>query len=285
MSDDQASILLVGVGGMLATAFEKQLQQRGLAYDAPMRDTLDLTRPQTISETVNAPYKLIINAAAYTDVDGAEEHEALAHDINATGPSHLAQRCKDIGATLVHYSTDYVFQGNASQPYPVSQARDPINAYGRTKADGERMIQTSGCKYLIIRTSWLYAPWGKNFVLTMAKLGRERDTLNVVHDQRGRPTSSEHLADASMRLIDQNQTGTFHVTDGGECTWFDFASHIIARVNPDCVVHPCTTDAFPRPAKRPAYSVLDLSRTQAAIGPMPDWRENVDKVLAAMNID
>lgn len=279
MSDTNAKVLLVGVGGMLATAFEKQFQQRGLAYDAPTLEQLDFTRPSTISEQVGSQYELVINAAAYTDVDGTEEHEKLAHEINATGPSHLAQRCKDIGAKLVHFSTDYVFNGNATEPYAVSQSRDPVNAYGRTKADGERMIQTSGCKYLIIRTSWLYAPWGKNFVLTMAKLGREKDQLKVVNDQRGRPTSAEHLAATTMRLLEREQTGTFHVTDGGECTWFDLASYVISQVNPACEVSPCSTHEFPRPAKRPAYSVLDLSDTESLLGPMPDWRTHVDQVL------
>lgn len=282
MSQEHASILLIGQGGMLATAFEKLLHKRGLPYDAPSLSQLDLTKPDSISSSLTAQYQLVINAAAYTDVDGAEEHEQLAHDINALGPSHLAQRCQETGATLLHFSTDYVFNGHATTPYTVMQPLDPINAYGRTKAEGERMIEAAGCNALIVRTSWLYAPWGKNFVLTMAKLGRDRDALNVVNDQRGRPTSAEHLANASMRLIDQNTTGIFHVTDGGECTWFDFASHIIGRVNSQCTVHPCTTDAFPRPAKRPAYSVLDLTETEVAIGPMPHWQENVDAVLAAM---
>ena len=278
-----AAILLIGVGGMLATAFEQLLQARQMAYDAPALDTFDLTKPNTIVDQLTGQYKLVINAAAYTDVDGCEKHETLAHAINATGPSHLAQRCKEVGATLVHFSTDYVFNGTASEPYPVSQARDPVNAYGHTKAVGERLIQTSGCRYLIIRTSWLYAPWGKNFVLTMAKLSGERDRLTVVDDQRGRPTSAQHLADATMKLLDHDQRGTFHVTDGGECTWYEFAKDIIGQTNPNCTVEPCTTDAFPRPAKRPAYSVLDLSQTEVVLGPMPSWQVNLKAVLETVD--
>ena len=144
---------------------------------------------------------------------------------------------------------------------------------------GEAAIRAATGAHLILRTSWLYAPWGKNFVLTMRKLGAERDALTVVNDQRGRPTSAQHLADASYRLLEAGATGTLHVTDGGECTWFDLAKAVIETVNPNCDVQPCSSDAFPRPAKRPAYSVMDLGPTEALIGPMPDWRDNVAAAL------
>src|SRR5690606_14409224 len=134
-------------------------------------------------------------------------------------------------------------------------------------------------RLLLIRTSWLYAPWGKNFVLTIARLAKEKPELRVVHDQRGRPTSAEHLARASLALLEAEAHGTFHVTDGGECSWFELAREVARTVAPSCAVHPCTSAEFPRPALRPAYSVLDLSETEARLGPMPDWRANLADAL------
>ena len=173
-----------------------------------------------------------------------------------------------------------MFDGHAEAPYPVDRACDPVNAYGRSKRVGEEAVLASDGPHLLIRTSWLYAPWGKNFVLTIAKLAAERDSLRVVNDQRGRPTSSQHLAALSLGLLEAEQRGVFHGTDGGECTWYDFASEIARIVAPSCEVAPCTSDEYPRPAVRPAYSVLDLTRTESVLGPMPDWRENLAAVLA-----
>ena len=194
-------------------------------------------------------------------------------------PGLLATRCRVAKATLVHYSTDYVFNGRAQEPYPVDAPRDPVNAYGRTKALGEENIERAGGGYLIVRTSWLYAPWGKNFVRTIARAAAQRDSLRVVDDQRGRPTSSTHLAASTLGLIESGATGMFHVTDGGECTWFDLAAAIVANVDPSCRVEPCTTDEYPTPAARPEYSVLDVSLTEQRLGPMPDWRQNLAEVL------
>jgi dTDP-4-dehydrorhamnose reductase len=155
-----------------------------------------------------------------------------------------------------------------------------VNAYGRSKLAGEVALRESGCEHLLVRTSWLYAPWGKNFVLTMARLATERSELRVVNDQHGRPTSAMQLAALSAKLIRARARGTFHVCDGGECTWFDLASEVARIVSPDCTVHPCTSDEFPRPAKRPAYSVLDCSAAEAITGPPRPWREMVQATLA-----
>jgi dTDP-4-dehydrorhamnose reductase len=144
---------------------------------------------------------------------------------------------------------------------------------------GERAIWDAGGPHLVLRTSWLYAPWANNFVRTIFKASRERDELQVVNDQRGRPTSAEHLARASLALLDKGAHGTLHVTDGGECTWFDFASEIVRLAGHRAAVKPCTSAQFPRPAKRPAYSVLDLGPTEALLGPMPDWHENLADVM------
>ena len=182
----------------------------------------------------------------------------------------------------MHYSTDYVFDGNATSPYAIDHPHDPINAYGRGKAVGETRLLESGCDHLLIRTSWVYAPWAKNFVRTIARAGRERPSLKVVADQRGRPSSAEHLADVSARLLDAGARGTFHVCDGGECTWHEFAVEICRLAGATCEVHPCDTSEYPTPATRPPYSVLDLSATESVVGPMKSWRDNLADVMARL---
>jgi dTDP-4-dehydrorhamnose reductase len=271
--------LLISPDGMLGRAWKALFEARGLPFETVVYPQFDLTQLSSLERITPGTYARVINCAAWTDVDGAEEREAEATEVNGHAVGRLARRCAAAGSMLVHYSTDYVFHGDATVPYAVDAAYDPVNAYGRGKAVGETAIRDSGCDHLIMRTSWLYAPWGKNFVLTMRKLGRERDALTVVSDQRGRPTSAQHLADASLRLLEAGATGTLHVTDGGECTWYDLAKAVVETVNPDCDVQPCSSDAFPRPAKRPAYSVMDLGPTEAIIGEMPDWRINVAAVL------
>lgn len=267
---------LIAPGGMLGRAWEDLLKAESIDYAVGRRPRFDLTRPESI-DLQGAT--VVINCAAYTDVDGAEKDESGANAVNGTGVRTLADLCAETGARLVHYSTDYVFPGQASAPYPCDAPRDPLNAYGRSKALGEEAIEDSGCAHLIVRTSWLYAPWGKNFVLTMRNLGRSRETLSVVDDQRGRPTSCRHLARTTLAMLRHGASGTHHITDGGECTWYELASHVVAQTNPNCTVGPCSSDAFPRPAPRPAYSVLDLSRTEAAVGAMPSWQDNVNAAL------
>ena len=277
--DQPASILLIAPAGMLGRAWCELLDQRGLTYRTASRPTFDLADPAAIDAAVADDVRTVINCAAWTDVDGAETHEADATRINGEGVGHLARRCHAIGATLVHYSTDYVFDGQATTPYRTDQPRQPLNAYGRSKAAGEQAIETADGDHLIIRTSWLYAPWGSNFVRTMAKLTAEKPELRVVDDQRGRPTSCEHLAATSLALLERGIRGIHHVTDGGECTWYEFTCEIARQLDRTCAVNPCTSEEFIRPAPRPAYSVLDLSQTEAAVGPMPPWQHNLAEVL------
>jgi dTDP-4-dehydrorhamnose reductase len=255
-------------------------------YDVATRQTLDLTEHPSIERAITNQYKWVINCAAWTDVDGAEVKEHQATDVNGTGVGWLANRCKSVGATLVHYSTDYVFSGVASEPYPTDTPHAPVNAYGRSKAVGERLIVESGVRHLLVRTSWLYAPWGNNFVRTMVRLARERTEIRVVDDQRGRPTSAEHLASMSLALMERGAAakglaGVFHVTDGDECSWFEFAQAIVGT---RCVVRSCSSTEFPRPAQRPAYSVLALDKTEARIGSLQPWREAVTNVLAQCDV-
>lgn len=273
-------VVVIGSRGMLGRAWCALLGAQGVAHAGMDVGDIDITDPRKVADI--GGYDVIVNCAAWTNVDGAETQEAEAMKLNADAVEYLAARAKAIGATLVHYSTDYVFNGRAASPYKVDQPREPLNAYGRTKAAGEERLEASGCDYRLIRTSWLYAPWGRNFVLTMLKLTGERDFVKVVNDQRGRPTSAEHLAATSLRLL-AAAPGTYHVTDGGECTWWDFTVKIAQLAgHTRCEVRPCTSAEYPLPAKRPAYSVLDLSKTEAAVGAMPDWEINLKSVLTGL---
>jgi len=275
-------VIVVGALGMLGRAWRELLQQKGIPHTGLDLPELDITDTDSIAKHIQPGCKAVINCAAYTDVDGAEEHEPAALKLNAQAVKNLADRCKEIGAVLVHYSTDYVFDGQADSPYPTDHPRDPVNAYGRTKAKGEELIESSGCQYLLVRTSWLYAPWANNFVGTMIKLTAERDTLLVVNDQFGRPTSAQHLASASLSLLEKNARGAFHVTDAGECSWHGFACEIAKLSGNTCDIKPCGSSQFPRPASRPAYSVLDISKAEAIIGAMSNWKHNLASVIEQM---
>jgi dTDP-4-dehydrorhamnose reductase len=267
---------------MLGRAMAAALDREGRPFRAVDRPELELADRGSINAQIAADTRLVINCAAYTDVDGAEIHERAAHVVNAAGPGMLAERCHHLGATLVHYSTDYVFDGQAGAPYAVDHPIAPKSAYGRTKAEGEARVRAGTPHHLIIRTSWLYAPWGKNFVRTIARLGAERDSLRVVDDQRGRPSSAEEVARVTLALLDAEAHGTFHATDDGECTWFDFATAIARKLGLDCRVEPCTTEEFPRPAPRPAYSVLDLAETEHLVGKLVPFEDALASVLARL---
>jgi dTDP-4-dehydrorhamnose reductase len=274
-----SDILLISPDGILGRAYTELLKQRNIAFESVSYPDFDITKPEQVERALHTGLKTVINCAAYTDVDGAETHEAEADLVNATGVQLLAARCKAIGAVLVHYSTDYVFSGDNTTPYKVDEQRDPKTAYGRTKGHGEELILESGCEYLTIRTSWLYAAWGKNFVDTMAKMGHAQPSLRVVNDQRGRPTSARYLAQRSFELLEKKARGTYHVTDGGECTWYEFAVAIIEATGGKATVNPCSSEEYKRPAPRPHYSVLDLSRTEALLGPSRTWQQNLAAVL------
>jgi len=276
--------ILIGHDGMVGTAFTELLAAEGVRVTPVGMDTLDLADADSLARFTAAGADVVICCAAYTNVDGAEENEALATRINGDAVGVIAKRCADAGASLIHFSTDYVFDGSGfgdaePAPYPVDAPIAPVNAYGRSKAVGEAALRESGADHLLVRTSWVYAPWGQNFVRTMAKLTVERDALKVVDDQRGRPTSAEHLARTTWALYEKGARGTFHVTDGGECTWHELAEAVRAAQGAECAIAKCTTEEYPLPAKRPPYSVLDLSDAEAVVGPMTDWRTHVADVV------
>lgn len=235
---------------------------------------LDLTDHERVQrELTSIRPAVILNATGYTNVDQAESEGDRADAVNHLAVANLADIAAQLGATLVHYSTDYVFDGTASVPYVTDAKTNPINRYGASKLAGEQAIQSSGCEHLIIRTSWLYAPHGGNFANTILRLAAERESIRVVTDQRGRPTLCSDLAQLTCRLLDAGARGLFHGTNEGDCSWFEFAEAIVESAGLSCRVEPTVTAEFPRPARRPPFSVLDLSETNEAIGYGRHWRD------------
>ncbi|WP_298624106.1 dTDP-4-dehydrorhamnose reductase, partial [uncultured Zoogloea sp.] len=254
----------------------------------------DFAHPESLAATVRdvAP-DLIVNAAAHTAVDKAESEPELARAINALAPGVLAREAAALGALLVHYSTDYVFDGSGSAPWTEDAPTGPLSVYGATKLEGEQLILDSGCHHLIFRTSWVYAARGGNFAKTMLKLAADRDALTIIDDQHGAPTGAELLADvtahaARMTLANPALAGTYHLAAGGETTWHGYARHVIEfarahgvaiKVAPDAI-RPVPTSAFPTPAKRPANSRLDTRKLQQAFGlVLPAWQSGVERML------
>ena len=229
-----------------------------------------------------------INCAAYTAVDKAEDEPELTRLINTTAPMVLAENCLNNNTLLIHISTDYVFDGMATEPYSVDAPVNPKSVYGSSKADGEKFIRETGCNHIIIRTAWLYSSTGKNFVKTMLSLGDTRDEINVVNDQKGCPTWAPDLAQAIVKLMDHYRLEpvheTFHFTNEGQITWYEFANAIMEIGGKQCKVNPITTDQYPTKAKRPAYSVLDLSKIKSVTGmEIPYWRDSLTKCIKEIN--
>lgn len=274
-------VLLVGSEGMLAHALKRAMKRREIEPVCVDRDQCDITDSTAVRECIEKHKPtLVINAAAYTNVDGAEQDESLATKINGDGAAHLAEACKLAGATLVHYSTDFVFDGQATSPYPTDAATGPEGAYGRSKLAGEEAIKATSGDWLILRTAWLYGPGpGRPFPKVMLDAAKAGKPLKVIDDQRGCPTFTFDLADITLRMLDAGARGLHHAVGGGKpTTWFGFTKTIMETfgVTPESLEPIKAADwkqIKPDSAPRPAYSVLDLSKTEAAIGPVRDWRE------------
>ena len=263
------TILVTGANGQLGW----ELGQLAANYPAFKfvfidRSQLDLSYPESFEKIIQtiAP-DCIINTAAYTAVDKSETEKELAFTVNATAVQELARISKGLAIPFITYSTDYVFDGEATQPYPISTKVDPINYYGSTKAAGEKMAMEVNENTIIIRTSWVFSSHGNNFVKTMMRLMKERPNLNIVADQKGRPTYAKDLAITTMKMIEainagKTIKGVYHYANMGETTWYDFADKIKAIAGLDCVLNPVETKDFPTPAKRPSYSVLDTSKIE-----------------------
>ena len=239
---------------------------------------LDVTDAEAVNAAVQG-VDVIVNCAAYTDVNKAESDAEAAHKVNALAPAVLAEAAKAAGAMLIHVSTDYVFDGQTNVPYTEDAARNPLGVYGRTKMEGEDAIVKSGCRHLIFRTSWLYSTTGKNFFLTMADLTASKPELKVVVDQVGTPTYAYDLAYLITYIIEENlldRNGVYNYSGEGVCSWFDFASEINSQMGHTCRIVPCRSEEYPTPAERPHYSVLDKSKVKRDFGiEIPYWRHSL----------
>ncbi|MBO4243802.1 MAG: dTDP-4-dehydrorhamnose reductase [Bacteroidales bacterium] len=252
---------------------------------------LDITDSVAVNEFFkqNAP-DIVVNCAAYTDVNRAESDLDKAELINATAPKVLADACRTSGAKFIHVSTDYVFDGTAHLPYKETDKENPVSAYGTTKYHGEQNIVASGCRYVIIRTCWLYSSFGKNFVKTMASLGATKEELGVVFDQVGTPTYAADLAQAIAAIIAKTEQGDknfvdgiYHFSDEGVCSWYDFTVAIMGLYNLKCRIKPLHTEEYPTPANRPAYSVLDKTKIKTTFGiDIPHWYESLKRCVALL---
>jgi dTDP-4-dehydrorhamnose reductase len=291
-------ILLLGMNGQVGWELQRSLAPLGelvaLDFDTPGPLAADFTQPEALAATVRsvAP-QIIVNAAAHTAVDKAETEPELARTINASAPAVLASEAQALGAWLVHYSTDYVFDGSGTMPWTEDAPTGPLSVYGRTKLEGEQAIRASGCHHLILRTSWVYAARGGNFARTMLRLAAERDRLSVIDDQIGAPTGAELLADVTAHalrsvLVQPGLGGTHHAVASGHTSWHGYASHVIefARAAGQPVrvkaqdIAAVPSSAFPTPAQRPRNSRLDTRKLQQSFGlNLPDWHIGVDRML------
>ena len=291
-------ILLLGKNGQVGWELQRSLAPLGevLALDrhsAPWCG--DLSQPERLAQTVR-DYRpdVIVNAAAHTAVDKAESEPELARCLNANAPEALAKAAAEVGAWLVHYSTDYVFNGQGDQPWQEGGATDPLSVYGQTKLEGEQAIAAACAKHLIFRTSWVYAARGGNFAKTMLRLAGERERLTVIDDQHGAPTGADLIADVTAHAIrrvlqQQDLAGIYHLVAAGETTWHGYASHVIAKARlfkPDLTlkvneIAPVSTAAFPTAAQRPLNSRLSTHKLQQTFGlVLPPWQQGVDRMLA-----
>ncbi len=288
-------ILLLGPNGQLGWELQRALAPLGELLVCGREQGGNLAEPDALAATVRAAHpNIIVNAAAYTAVDKAESEPELARTINATAPGVLAREAAALGATLLHYSTDYVFDGTGTHARNEDAPTNPLSVYGRTKLEGEQAIRASGCQHLILRTSWVYAARGGNFAKTMLRLAAEREQLNVINDQIGAPTGADLLADASAHALRQlahqpDLAGTYHVAAGGETSWHGYARFVIElaraqgraiKVQPDAVL-PIPTTAYPTPAQRPLNSRLSTQLFQEAFElTLPHWQSGVIRLLA-----
>lgn len=291
------NILLLGKNGQVGWELQRSLAPLGqvLALDRHSSDFCgDLSQPERLAQTVLTwRPQVIVNAAAHTAVDKAESEPALARGLNATAPAALAQAAAQTGALLVHYSTDYVFNGQGHTPWQEDDTTGPLSVYGQTKLEGEQAIQASGCRHLIFRTSWVYAARGGNFAKTMLRLAAERERLTVIDDQHGAPTGAELIADVTAHAVratlrEPGLGGLYHLAAAGQTSWHGYASHVIdqaRRMRPDrplqvSEIAAVATTAFPTPAQRPLNSRLDTGKLQQAFGlVLPPWQLGVNRML------
>lgn len=278
-------VLVTGANGQLGRSLRRSFASAPVIYtDVEELDITDLAaiRAMVAREGIDT----IVNCAAYTNVDAAEDNPALAEKLNAGAVENLAIAMKEVSGLLVQISTDYVYGGKPHHsPIPEDEEPAPQGVYAVTKLHGEEAIRRIGCRHVIIRTAWLYSEFGKNFVKTMLRLTAEKPSIQVVNDQRGTPTYAGDLADVIVKILNQKEEGeVFHYTNEGECTWYEFAKTIAEYAgHTGCEIRPCTSDEFPSKVHRPAYSVLDKSKIKSALGiSIPHWTDSLKKCLGSL---
>jgi dTDP-4-dehydrorhamnose reductase len=280
--------LITGASGQLGEALQVELKLRGIDFVATNSSELDITKPLNVNQFVNFMNpSVIINAAAWTDVDGAETNESAAYSVNSLGPHNLAGAASKVGARLVQLSTDYVFSGDASSPWRENAPHNPQSVYGSTKSEGEKFVlDTLPSNSYVVRTAWLYSPKGKNFAKTMANAAlNQKGEVKVVNDQIGQPTVSGDLAKQITELVlSEAPSGIYHGTNSGQATWFEFAQEIFFMVGADISrVIPVSTSECPRPAKRPTYSVLGHDAwADTSVPAMRNWKTALEEVMPAI---
>ena len=273
-------ILITGASGMLGYDLQETLKNHELILFNSK--TLDITNKQIVNEKIGKiEPDIVINAAAYTNVDACEKNYDDAYKVNALGPKNLAKVCKELDIPLVHISTDYVFNGEKNTPLKEEDEIGPKTAYGKTKLEGEIFIQKTCNKYFIIRTAWLYGCNGNNFVKTMLELAKNNNEINVVNDQVGSPTYTFDLAIAISKIIETDDYGSYHLTNSGSCSWYEFSKEIFKLSNINIKVNPVSTEEFPRPAPRPKYSVLsDEKWINKGFKPLRNYKEALKDYLS-----
>jgi dTDP-4-dehydrorhamnose reductase len=275
-------VAVTGAAGQLGKDVVIELKNQNFEVLALDRNDLDITNEHAVTSYMekNRP-DIILHCAAYTNVDGAEEDEDTAYKVNALGSEYLAKAAAKIDAKMLQVSTDYVFDGTASEPYETDHPTKPLGAYGRTKLAGEEFVKEYLEKYFIVRTAWVFGVHGNNFVKTMMRLGKEREELGVVHDQIGSPTYTVDLAKFMIELMQTDKYGIYHATNDGICSWYEFAMEIFKQSEIEVKVNPLTTEQFPRPAARPKYSVLSKSKNEEqGLTPLRHWKEALAAYLA-----
>lgn len=277
-------VVVTGGGGQLATAIERLGKASENSYHITSLEQMDICSVESLSEGLKGA-DIVVNCAAYTNVEAAEDNAEEAMSVNRDGVRNIATICAERGIKLIHISTDFVFGGDVERttPYLESDTPAPINVYGMTKAEGEREAMKAP-EAIILRTSWLYAPWGKNFLNTILARAKEGAELRVVDDQRGTPTSALGLAEAIVAIIEsgawRTMTGLYHYSDLGECTWYDFAREILLKANIKANITPCKSSDWPSKAQRPHYSVLDKSRIATTnVVTLKTWQERLEEVI------
>ena len=274
-------LLVTGVKGQLGHDVVKECEKRGITAIGVDIEEMDITDAAACEKVIKeAKVDAVIHCAAYTAVDAAEDNTELCRKINAEGTENIVKVCRELNIKMMYFSTDYVFNGKGDRPWKTDDERSPLNVYGQTKYEGELAVENSLEKYFILRIAWVFGVNGKNFIKTMLRLGKEKGAVSVVNDQIGSPTYTADLAVLAVDMIQTDKYGTYHATNEGLCSWYEFACQIFNEANMDVKVTPVSSDAFPAKAKRPSNSRMDKSKlNENGFSPLPGWQDALKRYL------